>query len=279
MSVGLLLIVSFAGAVGAFMDAVAGMGFGAFSSTIMVVGGLSPVLVVGTINLAKVSTGLVEGLSHWRFGNIRWAWVTPLALPAVAGGIAAAMLLTHLPVGVLRTVMPLILLGMGALILRRFLFGALLLPRVAGGSQAQVLAVPQGRWHGLGHAWVKASPNLRMGGIGMVAGALNGISGAFGPFATSAVLLTNPGLPPRYAIGTVNFVEFFVAAAISATLLLQVGWAGFQWQLLVALMAGSILTAPLGAYLSRRVPARALGILVGVALIGVNVWSLVRATM
>lgn len=277
MSVGLWLVVVSAGAVGQFIDTVGGMGFGAFSSTIMVAGGVSPVLVVGTINMAKVGSGLVSGLSHWRFGNVRWTWVAPLALPAVAGGIAAAMLLTRLSEGVTRTMVPLILLGMGALIVRRFMFGALLLPRVAGGSQAQVLAVPQGRWQGLGHGLVKASPNLRLGSIGIVAGALSGVSGAFGPFATSAVLLANPGHPPRYAIGTVNFVEFFVAAAISTTLLLQVGWTGFQWQLPVALMAGSILTAPLGAYLCRRVPARALGILVGVALIGLNVWSLVRA--
>ncbi|MBI4282117.1 MAG: sulfite exporter TauE/SafE family protein [Chloroflexi bacterium] len=262
---------------GTFIDTVAGMGFGAFSSSIMVAGGIAPVLVVSTINLAKVSTGLVEGLSHCRFGNVRWAWVVPLGLPAIAGGIAGATLLTHLPAGLLRIVMPLILLGMGALILRRFLFGALVLPQVAGGSQALVLAVPQGRQRRLGYTLVKALPTLRLGGIGMAAGVLNGIAGVFGPFATSAVLLTNPGASPRYAIGTVNFVEFFVAAGITATLLLRVGWTGFQWQFPVALMAGALLTAPLGAYLCRRVPARGLGILVGVALVGLNTWSLVQA--
>jgi hypothetical protein len=243
----------------------------------MVAGGITPVLVVGTVNFAKVGSGLVSGLAHWRYGNIRWAWVMPLALPAVAGGVAAAMLLTHLPEEVTRLGMPLVLLGMGALITRRFLFSAALLPRVAGGSQTQVLALSQGRGHALWHALVKASPTLRLGGIGMTAGSLNGVSGAFGPFATSAVILTHPGHHPRYAIGTINFVEFFVAAAISVTLLLQLGWTGIPWQLPAALMLGSVLTAHLGAYLSRHVPARALGILVGSALVGINAWSLVWA--
>jgi uncharacterized membrane protein YfcA len=168
---------------------------------------------------------------------------------------------------------------MGVLITRRFMFSAVLLPPVAGGSETQVLALPKGRVLALWDALVKPSPTLRLGGIGVIGGALNGISGAFGPFATSAVILANPGHHPRYAIGTVNLVEFFVAAAISITLLLQLGWTGIPWQLPAALMLGSILTAHLGAYLSRHVPARALGILVGSALIGINAWSLVWAIL
>lgn len=261
-----------AGAAGQFIDAVAGMGFGAFSSSVLLAGGLSPVAVVATVNLAKVGSGLSSGLSHWHFGNVRWAWVLPLGLPAVFGGVLAALLLSALPKEAGRLVVPLILILMGVLILRRFLSPSALLPSVAGGSQEQT-------WTGhrvLGiRFWYLPSQRVRLGGIGALAGVVNGFSGAFGPFATSAVLLSNPG-HPRYAVGTVNFVEFFVASAISVTLLLQLGWAGLQWQVLAALIVGSLVTAPLGAYLSRHAPARTLGVLVGGALLAVNLWSLWR---
>ncbi|MBI4307942.1 MAG: sulfite exporter TauE/SafE family protein [Chloroflexi bacterium] len=261
-----------AGAVGQFIDTVAGMGFGAFSGSILLVGGLSPVVVVATVNMAKVGSGLASGLSHWRFGNVRWPWVLPLALPAMAGAVVAALLLAALPREIARLLLPLVLLAMGVLILRRFLFARTLLPSVAGGSQEQT-------WIGHNslrlHIWRTPSQGVKLGAIGVAGGALNGISGAFGPFTTSAVLLSFPA-QPRYIVGTVNFVEFFVAAAVSITLLVQLGWAGLQWQVLAALITGSLVTAPLGAYLSRHIPARALGIVVAVTLIGVNVWSLLK---
>ncbi|MEK7778100.1 MAG: sulfite exporter TauE/SafE family protein [Chloroflexota bacterium] len=276
MSVLILMTVVVAGAAGQLVDAMAGMGFGVLASSIMVAGGVSPVLVVSVVNTAKVGSGLASGFSHWHFGNINWSWVTPLAIAGVIGGIAAALMLTRLPVGATRLGVPVILLAMGALLVRRYVFGVGLLPRVAGGSIDQVAELPQGCWQGRVGAAVRAHPALRLAGIGVLAGALNGVSGAFGPFATTAVMLTTSH-HPRYAIGTVNFVEFFVAAAISATLFLQLGLSDFPWQLTLALVAGSLVTAPLGAFVSRHIPARFLGLIVGITLIIINVWSIGRA--
>lgn len=272
MTVWVWLIGLVAGAVGQFIDTVAGMGFGAFSSSVLLAGGLSPVAVVATVNMAKVGSGLSSGLAHWRFGNVRWNWVLPLGLPAVMGGVLAALLLATVSTGVSRILVPLVLVGMGVLILRRFLFTGLLLRPVAGGSGEQTWD----NYQGIGlRIWRVPHRNTQLGSIGAVAGFLNGISGAFGPFATSAILLSTPA-HPRYAIGTVNFVEFFVATAVSVTLLLQLGWAGLQWQVLAALIVGSVASAPVGAYLSRHAPARVLGMLIGILLIGVNVASLLR---
>ena len=107
---------------------------------------------------------------------------------------------------------------------------------------------------------------------------MNGLSGAFGPFVTSAVVMRHKG-HPRFAIGTVNFVEFFVAGAISITILSQIPWHLFHWSLPLALTVGSLVTAPLGAYLSRHLPARAVGVVVGLTLIALNTWSLIRQAL
>ena len=274
MSLAVWILAVAAGAFGQLIDAAAGMGFGAFSSSIMLAGGLSPVLVVSTVNLAKVGSGFSSGLFHWRLGNVRWAWVAPLAIPGLVGGGIAAMALVHLPDAVARLWVPVVLVAMGLLILRSFLFKPAL-PPVAGGSQGVAPALTEGRWRTLRGVPADGPSRLRLGGIGFVGGVLNGVSGAFGPFVTSSVLLYREK-QPRYAVGTVSVAEFFVAAGTSALLLWRLNWATFRWQLPVALIVGAVLIAPLGAWLARYLPARALGVTIALVLVGINSWSIWR---
>ncbi|MBI4308126.1 MAG: sulfite exporter TauE/SafE family protein [Chloroflexi bacterium] len=276
MGLWLWVTVIAAGAVGQFVDAVAGMGFGAFSGSVMIAGGLPPAVVVGTVSLAKVSSGLFSGLAHWRFGNVRRMWVAPLAIPAIAGGILAATLVTRLPEAVTRFWVPVVLLAMGALILRRSLSATMGVPRVAGASQDEAPTDARGPVRWLRRTLRNVPSNLWLGSIGLLGGLLQGLSGAFGPFATSSTLLVKGG-HPRYAIGTVNFVEFFLATAVAATVFLQLDWTPFRWELPLALMVGGILTAPLGAYLARHLPERGLLLAIGVLLLGINLWTIVRA--
>lgn len=266
-------LVVLAGAAGQFLDTVAGMGFGALSSTIMVGGGLAPSLAIGTVNLAKVGSGLASGLSHWRFGNIRWPWVLPMGIPAVAGGVAGATLVTGLPEQALGYIVSGVLLLMGLLVLRRFLSRSLLASPVGGGSDDVAVALPMPRGYAIAQSRGRAGASLWLGAVGLISGLLNGLSGAFGPFATSAILLKQGG-HPRFAVGTVNFVEFFVAGAVSVTILARVQWSSSQWALPLALVAGSLVTAPLGARLSRHLPPRVAGVAVGVCLVGLNIWGL-----
>ena len=267
------IVAIMAGALGQFLDALAGMGFGAISGTVLLAGGVAPAMAVSVVNLAKVGSGLVSGIAHWRAGNIRWAWVLPLALPGVMGGVLAALVLSRLPESTSRLVVPLLLLVMGVLLLRRFLLSNGTLPRIAGASQE--VAVPRDAWDALRRRLNVSPGSAWLVGIGFLAGLVNGISGAFGPVATSAVIL-NKGGHPRYAIGTVNLVEFFVAAATATTLLVQLGLSSLQWQLPLALVVGGLLTAPLGAYLSRRLSAKVVGTIVGVLLISLNLWGVLR---
>ena len=161
MDLWLWVTVVAAGAAGQFLDTLAGMGFGALSSTAMVAAGISPVVVIGTVNLAKVWSGLASGLSHWRFGNIQWSWVVPLGVPAVAGGVLAALVLTSLPTQVIRGLVPIALLVMGLLILRRFLSKSAALPLVAGGSQDAVSIIQQAPWRVFTRSfWARPSYNL-----------------------------------------------------------------------------------------------------------------------
>lgn len=267
-----LALVAAVGAFGSLVDTAAGMGFGTLSTTVLVASGYVPAVVVLSVNVAKVPGGIAGGIAHWRLGNVRWNWVVPLAISGVAGGVAGAIYVTSVSPEFLRRIVPWLLILMGVLIVRRAINGRFhTSPPVDGGSAVAAI----------GDApiilAVKRRPriplrfrNLSLYLIGFVAGGLNSATGAYGPFATSGLILARGGRP-RYAIGTATLVEVAVAAAVSATLLVRIASSSaINWQLPVALTLGAVVAAPVGAWLSSRIPARPLALAVGVVLIVIN---------
>ncbi|HEY8144655.1 MAG TPA: TSUP family transporter, partial [Kofleriaceae bacterium] len=93
MSAGVFLLVVIAGAIGQFVDAAVGMGFGVLASSFMIAAGVAPAVVVATVNIAKVGNGLFSAISHASLGNVRWRWVLPLALPGIVGAVIGAIVL------------------------------------------------------------------------------------------------------------------------------------------------------------------------------------------
>lgn len=87
--------------------------------------------------------------------------------------------------------------------------------------------------------------------------------GGWGPVVTSTLI--GGGRSPRFAIGTVNAVEFIVAATASGVFALFIGLE--SWNVILGLIVGGMFAAPLGAYFCRRVKARTLMIVVGLAVI------------
>ncbi|MDA1190029.1 MAG: sulfite exporter TauE/SafE family protein [Chloroflexi bacterium] len=270
----LLILVVLAGGVAQLIDGAVGMGFGALSATIMVALGVNPAVAVGTVVLAKVGSGVVSAASHWGFGNVNTRWLVPLTISGVIGGVIGAFLLTNLPDQVARVWVPVMLLAMGLLILNRS--WKTRGPIIEGGSQDLTDPTPRDFSATLKSAYKRVPVAARMSVLGTMAGGLNGLSGAYGPLATPAIMLAEGG-HPRYAIGTVNVAEFFVSIVVSATIVLQLGGGSFEWEYPGALIIGSILTAPLGAYLARKLPRQFLGVSVGVALVGLNIWVLIKA--
>ena len=48
--------------------------------------GIPPATASASVHAAEVFTTGISGLSHWRFGNVDWAFVRKLALPGMLGG-------------------------------------------------------------------------------------------------------------------------------------------------------------------------------------------------
>lgn len=254
------------GGLAQMIDGALGMGFGVFSSSIMIATGVAPAVAVATVNTAKIFTGLASGLSHWSLGNVRRDWLLPLAVAGVIGGFLGSYLLTSVQPGTAKPWISLLLLVMGLLIVWR----ALRRPAACArhGWDKQCNNCPKGKFQWLAEQ-AKNNSTGKLGVIGFVAAFVNGVSGAYGPIATSGVLLVEKG-QPRHAIGTVNLAEVFVATTVAGTILARQGLGQFPIGLVAALAAGGVMAAPLAAYLCRRLPAKGLAFMTGSLLIGLN---------
>ncbi|NLC59679.1 MAG: sulfite exporter TauE/SafE family protein [Gammaproteobacteria bacterium] len=226
------------------VDGALGMAFGLVSSTVLLSMGLPPATVSAAVHTAEVFTTGASGASHLAAGNVDRRLFLRLALPGAAGGILGAWALTRLPADLVRPLVYLYLLALALLILAR--------------------------------AWGRLKPKgelKRVPLLGFVAGALDASGGGWGPMATSTLLAR--GGQARTTIGSVNAAEFVVTIAISATFFASLGLQHLE--LVLGLLVGGIVTAPLAAVIVKRVRERWVLIGVGVLVGAVSLWQIVRS--
>ena len=240
-----LVLVGLAGFVASLVDGALGMGFGPTSSSILLSAGISPAAASTTVNLAKVATGLVAGASHWRFGNIDRPLVLRLAIPGAIGALLGTTVLVFVDGDDLRPVLALVLLTVGLRILLRFSRPLPMRPDTPPDTDEGAL------------------PSYDTRGVEVVAaagGITNGLVGAWGPVVTPFLL--HRGLPPRFAIGSVNTAEIAVALVAAGSLITSLGGEGLEAGVVLSMLAGGMIAAPIAAYVVRYLPARLLGLAV-----------------
>ncbi|MCZ7546704.1 MAG: sulfite exporter TauE/SafE family protein [Anaerolineae bacterium] len=81
--------------------------------------------------------------------------------------------------------------------------------------------------------------------------------------------LMGTGYHPRFAIGSVNLVEFFVALAASITFFIALK--EISWPSTVGLIIGGVPAAPLAALMSKRMSPQKLMLFVGSLIILLSV--------
>lgn len=81
-----------------FIDGTVGMGYGAFSESLLIGRGVMPVLASASIHTAEIFVFLFSGVFHLRFGNVRKDWLRLLVIPGVVrGGGSGAYFLASTP--------------------------------------------------------------------------------------------------------------------------------------------------------------------------------------
>jgi len=256
-----LLLVGLAGFVASLVDGALGMGFGPTSSSILLGTGLSPAASSATVNLAKVAAGFAAAVSHWRFGNIDHKLVLRLALPGMAGALIGVTVLANVDGDTLKPILAALLLVVGLRILVRFSLQTPVSAADARRDEAEHRDEPIPEWRSTGTEVAATA-----GGI------TNGLIGAWGPVVTPFLL--HRGLPPRFAIGSVNTAEVAVAVVASGSILASLGGAGLDFGVVAAMLIGGVLAAPVAAYSIRYLPARGMGIAVSALLMTTNLREL-----
>jgi uncharacterized membrane protein YfcA len=257
---GELVLVALAGFAASLVDGALGMGFGPTSSSILLSTGLSPAGVSTTVNLAKVVTGIAAAISHWRFRNIDHRLVLQLAIPGCLGAVIGVTVLANVDGDSLKPLLAAMLVLVGLRILWRFR-----LPVRVGAADADDLAHDPDRMPDFDQRGVKVA--------GAAGGVTNGLIGAWGPIVTPFLL--HRGLAPRFAIGSVNTAEVAVAAVSVGSLVASLGGSSVEAGVVIAMLVGGVLAAPLGAWVVRRIRPRPIGLAVGALLLVTNARDLV----
>jgi hypothetical protein len=79
-------------------------------------------------------------------------------------------------------------------------------------------------------------------------------------------------------IGSVNFSEFFITLTESITFVLALNF-GQYWQIILGLLIGGAIAAPLAALLSQKLPLKTLMIVVGTLIVILSIRTLYLALM
>jgi uncharacterized membrane protein YfcA len=234
------------------VDGALGMGYGVFSTTLLMGVGLAPAIASASVHTAETVTTLVSGVSHWRLGNVRGKLFLLLVVPGVVGGSGGAYFLASIPGQQMKPVVSAILLVMGGLVLYRFLIR----------KEAEEVSDRQ-------------MPLWQASLLGLAAGFLDAVGGGgWGPVATPGLILSG-NHEPHQVVGTVNLVEFFVTVAEMLTFLFTIGPENFEWGVVGALLVGGVIAAPVAAWVCNKLPHRALGIAIGALLILLNARTLI----
>ncbi|HWI39966.1 MAG TPA: sulfite exporter TauE/SafE family protein [Verrucomicrobiae bacterium] len=196
--------------------------------------GAAPVVSTASVHAAEVVLAAVSGGWHGVLGNVDRSMLKGLIIPGACGAAAGAFAATRLPTHYLGMAVSVYLLLVGTAVIRR------------------------GLRRGDREVHPRRLPTPALGAVGGFCDAVGG--GGWGA-VVSSTLIKNGSLP-RFAIGTVSAAEFFVSAAASVTFLLSADLRLCR-SIILALLAGGVVAAPLAAYLAKVLPVRPLTILVG----------------
>jgi uncharacterized membrane protein YfcA len=224
------------------VDGALGMAFGIIASSSLMAMGVPPAIASAAIHAAEVVTTGISGASHLWNKNVDRMLFFKLVITGVCGGVVGAYILTGLPEHIIKPIVTVYLAAMASLIFARIL--------------------------GWKKRWQPPAPVIGAGG-----GFLDAIGGGgWGPLVASTLIAG--GDSPRRAVGSVNLAEFFITVSVSVTFFTQLDLAQYG-KLVLGLIIGGALMAPLAGYLLRLLSTRVALILVGIVVAGLSLINLV----
>ena len=218
------------------VDGALGMGYGATSTSFLLAYGVPPVVSSTAVHVSEMFTTGASALSHHRFGNINKKLVKHLLIPGVLGSITGAYLLSDVISGdVIKPFIAVYMIVLAAIIIKKAL-----------------------------KKNIEKKKTKKLSALAVFGGFMDSVGGGgWGPIVTSTLL--GRGRNPKYTIGSVNAAEFAISFASGITFMLFGGIHG--WQVIIGLIAGGVIAAPIAAFLVTRIKRKPMMIAVGILII------------
>ncbi|MBS7633553.1 sulfite exporter TauE/SafE family protein [Candidatus Bathyarchaeota archaeon] len=239
-----------AGLVCGFIDSALGMGYGVSATSVFMAFGISPAIASASVHTSEVVVDIWSGISHWKLGNFERGHLLRLTLPGIIGALAGALFIAWTAISISTVWVSCVLLILGAFILTRFLQQNPDLKKRLSNRSVPLL--------GAFAAFVDVSSG-----------------GGWGPICISVYVLN--GTEPRKAVGIVEITEPIISLTSVIAFGFLLGFESFLWATALPMILGGIILTSVAAILSKKIPKRWLGILIGVWLIILNARTLIRS--
>ena len=223
------------------VDGATSMGYGVTSSIILQTANVSPAAISAGIHSAEMFTTAASGYSHYKFGNVNKKLFKALVIPGVIGAILGALLLVKFNDDHIKYLRP--AMAVYTLLLGIKIFANAFMPNIKKKFKR--------------YSW--------LAGAGGFLDSFGG--GGWGPIVTSTLI--TKGRTPKYVIGSVSLTEFFVTLASAFTFFTLIGVQ--NWQVILALVIGGVIAAPIAARLAGKLPKKTSFILLGTVVV---IWSI-----
>ncbi|MFN7115956.1 MAG: TSUP family transporter [Saprospiraceae bacterium] len=224
------------------VDGMLSMGYGLTSAIGLMTLNISPAAISASVHTAEIFTAGASGYSHYKFGNINKKLLKALLIPGILGAIGGALLLLWLD-------------GQGSKIVKPLLSAYMIIL----GTRILLRAFKQN------------TVKKKVKNAGWLAGAGGFLdsfgSGGWGPLVTGTLI--TKGKTPRYVVGSVALAEFFVTLASALTFFTVIGVQ--HWQIVLGLIIGGVIAAPIAARLVGKLPTKYMFLAVGLIII---IWSI-----
>ena len=227
-----------------------GMGYGVICTTILLILNVPPTIISASIHSAESFTSAAGSISHWQLGNINKKLAKALAIPAIIGAVAGALLLSYVGERYATITKPFIALYTMYLGIRI-----------------------------LQNAFTKRDSNskkknVNITALGLIGGFIDSVGGGgWGPLVTGTFIKN--GHTPRYVIGSSTFAKCILTVASAITFIFTIGI--HHWNIVAGLLIGGIVTAPFSAMLTSKLPTKKMFIAVGIVVIFCSLITIYRA--
>ena len=230
-----------------FIDSCLGMGFGVTSASVLITFGVAPAIASASVHAAEAVVDIGSAIAHYKLGNVDFKISKHMLLPGIPAAVLGAIFVSGLSLKTAKPFVQLVLLIMGLFILYRHIKDYN--PKQGGMNKNKAMI------------------------LGFIASFIDvAVGGGWGPLGTPALILS--GEEPKRAVGSIEFTEPIISTVAVLTFGFTIGFEKFMWNMVIPMIIGGLILTPFASILTKKMPRRLLGSLIGIWLVLLNLWGL-----